>query len=85
MNIFPIVELSRTEEDIVKAHLSDPTVVKYLHLLAMKTGSNIVLAAPKPGESAEEHLRAVAGAQGQLAAINTLLEISKPAEQQPSE
>ena len=85
MNIFPEVSLTKTEIDIVAAHLSDPSVVKYLHMLAYNVGRNIVIAQANDHTSEQAYLRVIAGAQGQLAAIDTLLEISKPAEQQPSE
>lgn len=80
MRIFPELSLSDTEYDIVADKLSDPAVKKYFHLLAYNTSQNIVMAEPGPGQSSEEHLRAIAGARGQLAVLETLLSLEKPAD-----
>ncbi len=85
MNIFPPIEINQTEEDIIAKCLSNPSVIKYFHKLAYDVGVQITLATPAGHPSDEHYLRVIAGAQGQLAVLNTLLEISKPAEQQPSQ
>lgn len=79
MKVFPELTLSDTEYAIVNDKLSDPAVKKYFHMLAYNVSQNIVMAEPSPGQPLEEHLRSIAGARGQLATLETLLTIEKPA------
>lgn len=72
MKIFPQIELSETEQDIVVNWLSDPTIQKYLKSLAVAIGESIVMAAPGSGQSVEEFLRKKAQAQGQLLMLDIL-------------
>lgn len=72
MKIFPQIELSETEQDIVVNWLSDPTIQKYIKSLAVAIGESIVMATPGQGQSVEEFLRKKAQAQGQLLMLDIL-------------
>lgn len=77
MNIFPSQELSETEKHILAEKLSDPTVKKYLHLLAYNMGSAIALMKmPDNADEEQRFLRSMAAAQGNLQVIDTLLSIA---------
>lgn len=73
MNIFPSQELSVTESQIIAEKLADPAVKKYLHMIAYETGKSILLSKPADGQTDEQYLRVLAGAQGQLSVLDTLL------------
>lgn len=77
MNIFPDQKLSDTEMVIVAEALTIPAVQKYFHMLAYEIGRDIVTGQIAPGQSAEEYHRIEAGLKGQLAVLNTLLDVSK--------
>jgi hypothetical protein len=71
MHVFTPVTLTQTEQDIICDKLSDPTIQKYFQFLAQGIAINILTADPG-NSSAEEHLRKVAKAQGQLECLETL-------------
>jgi hypothetical protein len=71
MHVFTPLTLSQTEQDIIRDKLSDPTIQKYLQFIAQGIAVHILTA--DPGTStAEEHLRKVAKAQGQLECLEAL-------------
>lgn len=80
MNIFPDQNLSDTEMSIVAAAMTNPAVIKYLHILAYNVGRDIVTGVKAPNQSADDYLLIEAGMKGQLAAINTLLSIEPAAQ-----
>lgn len=71
MQLFPPIHLVDTEQDIIREKLSDPAVQKYLRFLGQAIALHILTADPA-NKSAEEHLRSVARAQGQLECLETL-------------
>lgn len=78
MNIFPEQTLSDTEMFLVADALTQPAVIKYLHLLAYNIGKDIVSGSKAPGQSAEDYLLLESSLKGQLAALDTLLSIESP-------
>lgn len=75
MNIFPEVTLSKTEMDIVGSNLSNSAVKKYFNMLAYNIGRDIVLSNKDPSMSSDQYVQALASLRGQLAVLNTLLEV----------
>ncbi len=75
MNIFPDQSLNPTEMDIVAAALTNPSVRKYFHILAYNVGRDIVTGVKAPNQSADDYLLLEAALKGQLACLNTLLEV----------
>jgi hypothetical protein len=77
MNIFPKTPITKEEELLLAEIFRNPTVVKYLNLLAYNLGANL-LTAPILNEAGKpDHF--LAGAQhvqGGLAVLETLLSIS---------
>lgn len=76
MNVFPIIEISQTEQDIIAEKLSDPAVKKYFHSLGYQVAANLATGNPGPDESAEVFLRKRAVLQGHLELLETLLSIN---------
>jgi len=73
--IFPDIQLSETEQDIVAKCLTTPAVKKYFHSLAHQNGQDIVFGEPGQNETAESYLRRQAAVRGRLEVLNTLLSI----------
>lgn len=76
MNLFPVVEISETEQDIIAEKLSDPAVKKYFHSLGYQVAANLATGTPGSDESAEGFLRKRAVLQGHLEILETLLSIN---------
>lgn len=77
MNIFPDINLTQTEEDIIANFLSDPTIKKYLHKLAYDTAKFAATASPLPNQSPEEFLRTLAKSHGRMEVLETLLSVQE--------
>ena len=85
MNLFPNIPLTKTEVDIIAEALTRPSVIKYFHFLANEIGRDIVQGRRSPGQSAEEYLCNVAGFQGQISVLETLLTMKRPESAEPNE
>lgn len=78
-NIFPPIELTDTEIDVVVEHLSNPAVMKYLKSLGQisaKEGLTLSISAM----TSDQIAMAEARVQGRLETLATLLSISKSKE-----
>lgn len=81
MSLFTIPQISKTEEDIVIAAFKEPAVRKYLQVLAVGIGSDIVFSQPLDGQNPEEYLRKIAQAQGKIHLLTILQKIGEETEQ----
>ena len=76
LSFIPKVTLTSTEEDIIQAQLSHPTVKKYFMKVAWEMTEDLLEnTTPRTGETAESFLAARQEVQGRLGAIETLLQI----------
>ena len=73
--VIDIPELSDTELQLAAKALSDPAVKKYLRMLSAKLVVQ-VYTAYSDGTNDPKFLRDIAGVQGQISALSTLLQIS---------
>lgn len=85
LSFIPKVTMTATEEDILQAQLSHPTVKKYFMMLAWgMTEELLENTTPRKGEDAASFLASRQEVQGRLGAIESLLQIQAPANQPPS-
>lgn len=75
LNIFPSVIISSTDESVINTALSNPSVKKYLTMLAQQSANDILTGEPAIGETAESYLRRQAAVKGRLEVLETLLSI----------
>lgn len=73
-NVFSKITLSQTEEDIITKALTDPAVVKYLHMVANEVGQGIVRVGLE-GRTPHDYTIAVAREQGKIDILGTLINI----------
>lgn len=79
MKLYEEIVLSETEEEVLKEHLSNPTVVKYLRGLANTLAFDVITAYDRINEPSDMYIRRNLFAQGSMSTVEQLLEIaSKP-------
>lgn len=75
-NLFPLIPFSKTEEDIVIQCLTNPSVKKYFHRMALEETKEL-LAVSGLSNTSERISQAHATVQGKLQVISTLLSIEE--------
>lgn len=70
---------SKTEIDLVKEKLSDPLLQHYFQASALSVSQQIAESLPSSNETAEEYLRKVMAAKGQLLQLRQLFELGQEA------
>lgn len=75
MNIFPVTELSESEQNAIATKLADPILVRYFHTLAYNIGRDIVTGVPAPDENQEHWLRKEIYLKGQVFMLESLLSV----------
>jgi hypothetical protein len=78
VNIFPVTELSDTEQHLIAEKLQDSLIKKYFHLLAYNIGKDLVTSNPEVDESPEQWIRKEIFLKGQLRNLDMLLSIETP-------
>lgn len=74
MALFEIVELTRTEVDIVRERLAHPTVLKYLKGLAQNSAVDLAVAYERSlSESPAQYMQKNAFIHGTIEALNQLV------------